>query len=114
MSIILCSTESKNIYKTLQESYKTNRDFQIYSMQIINKLDFKDYCIARLGTENIEDLDMSNETKISVIKDYLKGITEMKKLAKINKIAINREPLYGKFAKNNQNIHDFSNFSNYL
>ena len=107
MSIVCCS-------KDIRESYKTTRDFQLYCTQIENMNDFRDYCIARVGTQHIEDLDMSNETKIKVAEDYLKGIETMKELARANRIAINRVPLYGKLAKNNTNIHDFTSFRDYL
>ena len=107
VSIICCANN-------IRETFKNNRDFQIFCMQIQNKLDFQDYCVARVGTKNINDLNMSNETKIKVAEDYLKGIEHMKELARMNKIVINREPLYGKLAKNNSNINNFTNFRDYL
>lgn len=113
ISIILIFVSLISLSSDIKEGFKTTRDFQLELSNIQNIRDFKDYCIARTGTENIENLDMKNETKLKVIEDYLKGIEHMKELARMNKISINREPLYGLLSKNNK-TNDFTNFRKYL
>lgn len=113
ITFVIIYLDVKNDYKYFSEGFKSVRDVQLAATKIDNKNDFKDYCIARLGTENIENLDMKNETKIKVIDDYLKGIEHMKSLATSYKIAINRTPLYGKLSKNNK-TNDFTNFRSFL
>ena len=93
----------------LCEGYKTPRDFQLACMDIDDMEDFRDYCKVYIGSGLIEKMDISNEQKIKLVENYLRGINEMKTLARYNNIPINSVPKYGKMIKNNGK-DDFTNF----
>ena len=95
------------------EGYKTTRDFQLACMDIDDLEDFKDYCKVYIGSGLIEKMDISNEQKIKLVENYLRGINEMKLLAQYRNIPINRVPKYGKMIKNNGK-NNFNNFELFL
>ena len=89
------------------------RDFQLICASIDDIDDFRNYCEVYTGTRLFEKLNMSNNQKVKIAEDYLKGIDKMKQLSSYKHIPLNRTPKYGRMIKNNGK-NNFSNFENFL
>ena len=90
-----------------KECFTNEVDIDAYLKRIENMEDFYEFCEFRLGTKCFKELDIDNETKVSVINEYLRGVEKLKSFAFFNDIQTTQSPLFGYYSKYNpDDIHE--------